>query len=156
MTLAVTSPVTGGAQAGLTSPTYTLTADTAPDINSKQWAVTTLGGTQTGVTTHTVASPFTLTVSRAKTFRSLGKPNPITGLVKDVPNNVTKILVRKGVTVLTGQPYAIAIYRAECAVPAGSDTADAPNLRAAASLFVGALSQQSSGLGDTLVSGILG
>jgi hypothetical protein len=156
MTLAITSPVTGGAQTGFTSPTYTLTADTAPDVNSKQWAVTALGGTQAGVTTHSVASPFTVTVSRARTFRVLGKPNPITGLVKDVPNNVTKVLVRKGVTPLAGQPYATAIFRTECAVPSGSDTADAPNVRAAASLIVGALSQQSAGLGDTLVTGLLG
>lgn len=155
MTLAITTPVTGGAQTGFTSPTYTLTSDTAQDVHSKQWAVTALGGTQAGVTAHSVASPFTITVSRPKTFRNLGKPNPVTGLVSSVPMNVSKVLVRKGVTPLTGQPYSIAIFRGEFAVPAGSDTNDAANLRAAASLFVGALSQQSAGLGDTLINGIL-
>jgi hypothetical protein len=40
-------------------------------------------------------------------------------------------------------------------VPAGSDSADAPNLRAMLSLSFGALSQQSAGIGDTIVSGIM-
>jgi hypothetical protein len=40
-------------------------------------------------------------------------------------------------------------------VPAGSDTADAPNIRAAVSAAVGALNQFSAGLGDTLVSGVM-
>lgn len=155
MTITVTSPITGAAQTGLTSPTYTLTADIAPDNNGKQNAVTALGGTQTGVTTHSVASPFTITASRPRTFRSLGKPNPTTGLVKDVPVNVYKVLTRKGVTPLAGQPYAVAIIRTEISVPAGSDTYDAANIRAALSAHIGALSQQSAGIGDTSVSGII-
>jgi hypothetical protein len=39
-------------------------------------------------------------------------------------------------------------------IPAGSDTADAPNLRAMIALAIGALSQQSAGIGDSVVSGI--
>jgi hypothetical protein len=39
-------------------------------------------------------------------------------------------------------------------VVAGSDTADASNVRAALSLHIGALSQQSAGIGDTSVTGI--
>jgi len=42
MTFALSSPVTGAAQTGLTSPTYTVTADTPPDANAKQYAVTAL------------------------------------------------------------------------------------------------------------------
>jgi len=155
MTISVTSPVTGGAQTGFTSPTYTLVTDTAPDVNGKQWAVSALGGTQTGVNVHTIACPFTVTVSRPRTFKNLGKPNPVTGLVKDVPMNVTKVLIRKGALPLSGQPYSIAIFRGEFSVPAGSDTADAANLRAAVSLFVGVISQQSAGVGDTLISGVI-
>jgi hypothetical protein len=41
-------------------------------------------------------------------------------------------------------------------VPAGSDTADPANVRAALSLAFGALWQQPAGIGDTLISGILG
>lgn len=155
MAITVTSPITGAAQTGLTSPTYTLTNDIAPDNNGKQYAVTALGGTQTGVTTHSVASPFTVTASRPRTFRALGKPNPTTGLVKDVPVNVYKVLTRKGVLPLSGQPYAVCIIRTEISVPAGSDTYDSANIRAALSAHIGALSQQSAGIGDTSVSGII-
>jgi hypothetical protein len=155
MTMLLTTPVTGGAQTGFTTPTYTLTADTAPDTNGRQFAVTALGGTQAGVTTHTVASQFTVTVTRPKVFKSLGKPNPVTGLVKDVGVNVFKLIVRKGVLPLAGQPYQHAILRAELSVPAGSDTADAANLRAAVSLLVGSLNQLSAGTGDTLIAGII-
>lgn len=155
MAISLTSPITGTAQTGLTSPTYTLTNDIAPDNNGKQYAVTALGGTQTGVTTHSVASPFTVTASRPRSFRSLGKPNPTTGLVKDVPMNVYKVLTRKGVTPLSGQPYAVCIIRTEISVPAGADTFDAANIRAALSAHIGSLSQQSAGIGDTSVSGII-
>jgi hypothetical protein len=40
-------------------------------------------------------------------------------------------------------------------VPAGADTADAPNVRAALSMHIGSLSQASAGIGDTGVSGII-
>lgn len=155
MTMSISTPVTGGAQTGLTSPTYTLTADQAPDFNSRQWAVTALGGTQTGVTTHSVAAPFTVTVSRPKLFRALGKPNPITGLVKDVPMNRYQVLVRKGCLPLANQPYATALLYGTFNIPAGADTYDPANIRAALSLFVGSVSQISAGIGDTAVSGIL-
>lgn len=155
MSVTLTSPVTGGAQTGFTSPTYTLTADLAPDNNGKQSAITALGGTQAGVTTHSVASPFTVTFVRPKVFRNLGKPNPTTGLIKDVPRNTYKCIVRKGVTPLSGQPYSNLQVTCVVDVPAGSDTADPANVRAAISLAVGALTQVSAGFGDTLVSGIL-
>jgi hypothetical protein len=155
MSFALTTPVTGGAQTGFTAPTYTLVTDTAPTVNGKQWAVSALGGTQTGVVVHSVASPFTVTFSRPASFKVLGKANPITNVVANVPTNVYKMLVRKGVTVLAGQPYALALGRAEFAIPAGSDTADAANLRAMFSLMVGAMTQQSAGIGDTAVSGII-
>lgn len=155
MSISLTSPVTGAAQTGFTSPTYTLTADNAPDNNGKQWAITALGGTQAGVTTHSVASPFTITFTRPKVFKALGKPNPVTGVVTSVPRNTYKAIVRKGVTPLAGQPYQTALAIVTFDVPAGSDTADAANVRAMCSLLVGALSQIASGEGDTLVSGLI-
>lgn len=156
MTISVSSPVTGTAQTGLTSPTYTLTADQAPDAsNGKQWAVTALGGTQTGVSTHSVSSPFTITATRPKTFRVLGKPHPVTGLVKDVPMNQYTVLTRKGVLPLAGQPFAIAMVKTIISIPAGSDTADSEDLRAMLSAHIGSLSQVSSGIGDTVVNAIL-
>lgn len=150
-----TSPVTGAAQTGFTAPTYTHVADTAPNANGKQVAVTALGGTQTGVTTHTVASPFTLTFVRPKSFKLLGQPNPVTGRLPSVPMNSYSVITRKGVTPLSGQPAKAMVIRTIIDVPAGADSYDAANVRAALSAHIGALSQQSAGVGDTAATGIM-
>jgi hypothetical protein len=155
MTITVTSPITGAAQTGFTSPTYTLTADIAPDNNGKQNAVTAIGGTQTGVVVHSVAAPFTVTATRPKVLKALGSPNPVTGVIKNVPRNTYKVITRKGVLPLAGQPYAIMNVTTTIDVPAGADLADASNIRAALSAHIGAVLQQSSGIGDTAVSGII-
>lgn len=151
----VTSPVTGSAQTGLTSPTYTLTADTAPAPNGKQWAITALGGTQAGVDTHSVARPFTLSVFKPLVARVLGVINALTGRVPSVPRNVYTVITRKGVTPLAGQPSENAVIETRVSVPAGADLADPANLRAALSLHFGAVIQQSAGIGDTVVTGMI-
>jgi len=155
MTVALTSPVTGAAQTGLTSPTYTHVSDVAPDINGRQYAVTALGGTQTNVTTHGASSPFTITFVRPKTFKVLGKPNPVTGVIRDIPRNTWKVIARKGVLPLAGQSYQPMVINASIDLPAGADLADPANVRACFSLFIGALTQVSAGLGDSAVSGVL-
>jgi hypothetical protein len=154
MTISLSTPVTGGAQTGFTSPTYTIALDVAPDVNGKQWAVTALGGTQTGVRTHSATDPFTLTYVRPKLQKGIGRPHPVTGLLPTVPKNTHLIIVRKGAYPLAGQPPSAFITRCALDVPAGSDTADPAQLRAAISLLIGALSQFSAGLGDTLVTGL--
>lgn len=155
MSVSLTSPVTGSAQTGLTSPTYTLSVDTAPDSNGKQWAVTALGGTQTGVTAHSVASPFTTTFWRPKVLRSLGNPNPVTGVVANVPKNTYKLITRKGVIPLAGQPTQVMVITTTVDVPAGADLADPEDIRAALSAHIGSLSQASAGIGDTTVNGVM-
>lgn len=155
MTFALTSPVTGGAQTGFTSPTYTIVSDNFPDVNGKQVAVTALGGTQTGATVHSVSSPFTVASVRPKTYKVLGKTNPVTGLLPSVPVNQYKVITRKGVLPLAGQPYAVARMTTIIEIPAGSDTADAANLRAMFSMHIGSLNQQSAGAGDMVVTGVM-
>jgi hypothetical protein len=155
MTISVSSPITGTAQTGLTSPTYTLATDIAPSNNGKQWAVTALGGTQTSVVVHSVAAPFTVSCFKPANTVVLGTPNPSTGVVGNVKKNSYKVITRKGVLPLAGQPYQTMIITTTIDVPAGSDLADAPNVRAALSAHIGALSQQSAGIGDTAVSAIL-
>jgi hypothetical protein len=151
----LTTPITGAAQTGLTAPTYTLISDLAPDNNGRQVAISALGGTQAGVTVHSVASPFTITFTRPRVFKQLGKPNPTTGLIKDVPRNTFKLITRKGVTPLASQPFVNLQITTIVDVPAGSDTYDSANIRAALSAHIGALSQQSAGAGDTLVNGVV-
>lgn len=151
--LTITSPVTGGAQTGFTGPTYTFVADTAPDSNGKQFAVSNLGGTQAGVDVSSVSRPFTVTWIRPKVLKTLGAQNPVTGVISNVPRNVYKLITRKGVTVLAGQPSQTMLVTTTIEVPAGSDAADPSNVRAALSAHAGALNQQSAGLGDTATSG---
>lgn len=155
MTISITSPITGTAQTGLTGPTYTHVADTAPSPQGKQVAVTALGGTQTGVNVHSVAAPFTISVFRPAVFKALGKANPTTGIINNVPNNTYKVITRKGVLPLAGQAYRNMQITTLVEVPAGADLADPANIRAALSAHIGALSQQSAGVGDTAVNGIL-
>lgn len=155
MSWLLTSPITGGAQTGFTSPTYTHVSDIAPEINGRQVAVSALGGTQTGVTAHSVSSPFTITYVKPKNNKVLGKPNPVTGLLPSVPMNTHKVIIRKGVLPLAGQPYSTLRMVCTFDIPAGSDTADPANIRAAFSALVGAINQQSAGLGDTAISGVM-
>lgn len=156
MSITITSPVTGAAQTGLTSPTFTVTPDVAPPGNpGEQVAVTALGGTQTGVTTHSVSSPFTHNFTRPASPRVLGNPNPVTGIVSQVPMNSYKLITRKGVTPLAGQPIKVMQVTTIIDCPAGSDLADSSNVRAAISAHFGLISQQSAGFGDLVINGIL-
>lgn len=156
MAIAISSPITGSAQTGLTSPTYTATGDVAPPGNpGEQVAITALGGTQTGVNAHSIASPFTINFTRPANPRVLGNPNPVTGVVGQVPMNTFKVITRKGVTPLAGQPIKVMNITTTIDVPAGADLADPLSIRAALSAHVGAVTQQSAGLGDLLINGVL-
>lgn len=153
MTWNLTSPVTGSAQTGLTSPTYTLAADVAPNTNGKQSVVTALGGTQTGVLVHTIQSPFSLNFVRPSVLRTLGNPGN-NGVIANVPRNVWRLITRKGVTPAANQPAQTMLVTTTIEVPAGADTYDGVNIRAALSAHIGALTQQSAGIGDSAVSGV--
>lgn len=152
---APSSPVTGTAQTGLTTPTYTLTADQAPNNLGKQYAVTALGGTQTGVEAHSVSAPFTITMFRPATFKQVGRVNPVTGALAQQPMNTWKIIARKGVIPLSGQAYQQLRATLSIEVPAGADLADPESVRAALSLLFGTLNSSSAAIGDTIIGGVL-
>lgn len=155
MTISIPGSIVGAAQTGFTTPGYTTTADTPPDLNAKQSAVTALTGTQAGVTTHSVSSPFFVSVWKPKVLQVLGKPNPTTGLIANVPNNQYKVITGKGVLPLAGQSVKTAMFKTLLDIPAGSDTADAANIRAGLSAHIGFLQQVAAGIGDTTISGLL-
>lgn len=149
------STITGATVTGLTSPTYTVTADAALNAYSKQWAITAIGGTQTGVDTgSSVARPWTIAFARPQNAKQLNAIDS-NGVLRAVPMNEYLTVSRKGVTPLAGQPSKAAVFRGSWSIPAGSDTADLPNLRAFVSSTIGALNQQSNGLFDTFVNGVL-
>lgn len=154
MAIALTT-ITGATVTGLTSPTYTVSSDSAPNSWSKQWAVTAIGGTQTGVDTGSSASrPWTLTAYRPQNVRQLNAVDS-NNVLRSVPMNEYGLLGRKGMTPLAGQAAKAAIFRTTFAVPAGADTADVPNIKAAVSCYIGALNQQAQGFVDTLTTAVL-
>jgi len=155
MSITPTSPITGSAQTGLTSPTYTFVADTAPNSFGKQHAVTTLGGTQTGVTVHSASAPFTGTIFRPAQFKTLPFGLDTSSIIRNVPKNVWKVLTRKAVTPAVNQPVQIFPITTTLGAPAGSETYDIANLRAAISHHIGLLTQVSAALGDSVNNGTL-
>lgn len=155
MAFSPTSPITGATQTGLTTPTYTIAADSNPDVNGKQYYVSSLGGTQTGVLAHSVAAPFTLSMFRPKNLKVLAPVNPTTGVLRSVPVNTYKVITRKGVLPLANQAYKTAVITSELAIPAGSDLADPLSLRAAISAHIGLLSQISNEIGNSVITGTI-
>lgn len=155
MAMSLTSPVTGSAQTGLTSPTYTLSSDVAPDVNAKQYVVSALGGTQTGVVANSVASPFTITFWRPRVLRVIKAVTGQLTLIGESPRNTYSLVTRKGVLVLAGQPAQVLLIRTIIEIPAGAESADPEDIRAALSAHIGSLSQASAGIGDSCVDGIM-
>lgn len=149
------SPVTGAAVSGLTTPTYTIAADVAPSINGKQFAVTALGGTQTGVDTNTVSKPFTITFFRPVALKTLPQVNPTTGVIKNIPMNQYKLITRKGIQPAANQMLMVARITTIIEVPAGSDTYEPEELRAMISSHAGIMWAQASGIADTVITGVL-
>ena len=155
MSFAPSTPLTGAAITGFTSPTYTLVADSAPNNHSKQFAVTALGGTQAGVNVNSVSKPFTITCERPANFKQLPAMNRITGQLPGVPHNNYVVRTRKGVIPLVDQAARIASIETKISIPAGSDIADLANLQAMVSAHIGALWNTSAGLGMTVGDGSL-
>jgi len=155
MAFAPTSPVTGAAIAAFTAPTYTIVADTPPNINGKQYAISALGGTQTGVDVNSVSKPFTSTFFRPQVLKPLPAANPTTGIVRSVPVNTYKLVTRKGAVPAANQTAQVARITTTIDAPAGTDTYEPEELKAMLSAHVGILNQQSSGIADTVTTGVL-
>jgi hypothetical protein len=148
--------ITGAAQTGFTSPTYTLLSDLAPDSNSRQWVVSALGGTQTGVRVSTNGDPFTVTIRKDKTYKSVPARHPVTGVYSGaVPMNKIEILGRKGCYIDADNTVRNANLRIIAEVPAGAEQFDAANLRGLSSMILGLLAEEASDYGDSIISGIV-
>lgn len=146
------SPLTGDTQTGLTSPTYTLSADTAPSSNGKQFAVTALGGTQTGVLATTASQPFTLSFFKPAVIKQ--RTQDFQGYTMAAPMNVYKLITRKSVKVDSWGSLRVMLVTTSIEVPAGAEASDAASVRAALSAHFGCQNDTSSGIGDTVVSGV--
>jgi len=145
------STITGAAQTGLTTPTYTLAVDLAPDANSRQYVVTALGGTQTGARASSAGDPFTALV-RVGPYRALGPQNPVNGAYGNVPMNKVEILCRKGMHIDSAGTIRVGNLRIIAELPAGSETNDPVNIRALCSFAIGLLTEESQDYGDSLIA----
>jgi len=147
-----TSPVTGAAVTGLTSPTYTLTAIAAANAWSKAYAVTALGGTQTGVSVSSTSNPFTVTAYQPQNIRILNAVDA-NNVLRNVPYNTWGVRTNKGMLPLAGQAYKNGTAETRFSIPAGSDLADAPSINALVSAHAGVVYQQADGMAITIKTG---
>jgi len=155
MSFTPSTPVTGAAVTGLTSPTYTLTADTAPAVNAKQYYVSALGGTQTGVTTHSVSSPFVVAMWRPLVLQGVAFFSSLIGFKAKNPVNRYKYVVLKGATPAAGATPQNIVMSMSIEVPAGVENYDAVNMKAAFSLLAGVVFANGTGMTDVLSTGTL-
>lgn len=156
MTYNVSGVITGGAQTGFTAPTYTVTVDSAPNNWSKQWAIIAFGGTQAGVVAHSVNAPFTHTCRRPSIMKTIATAllNGVTGQYSRVPFNEYVRLTRKAAQVALGQ-WVVNEHRTTNKIYAGTETYDAPNVKAGISFHDGASTANQAGVGDMVTTGIM-
>jgi len=127
----------------------------APNINGKQYAVTALGGTQTGVDVNSVSKPFTISFFRPSVLRTLPSANPVTGVIKNIPVNTYKLITRKGAQPSSTQVPQVARITTIIEIPAGTDTYEPEELRALLSAHFGVGWAQASGIADTCTTGVI-
>lgn len=138
---------------GFTTPTYTTVQSSTTFPNGKGYVVTAKGGTQPGsVDVHSATRPFSFLVTKPSSVRVL-PPLNAAGALPDVPINVYTLSVRKGLTVLSGQPSVPGYVKISLGIPAGSDLADPNNIAAMILAGAMALAQIAQGVVDTAVSG---
>lgn len=150
----ITSPVTGSAQPDLTSPTYTLSTDTPPNLNSRQWYVSALGGTQTDVSVHSASAPFTVTLIRPSALKTASASVlAALGLVSNVPKNKYSILIRKAADINVGGGMGLATARLDLEIPVESPDSNQNQLEAMFSIFGGVFDQVAADLISMAKSG---
>lgn len=152
----ITSPITGAAVTGLTSPTYTLSVDNvAANQNGVAYYVSALGGTQAGVRTHSVSSPFRAVFTRPLVPKTLGTPNPSTGVIPQVPFNKYGFSLAKGLAVAANQPLYPAYFRGSFDIPAGAETFDVVNMAALFSCAGGLVNGNATSLYNLAITGTM-
>jgi len=154
MSISISSPITGSAQTGLTSPTYTVVTDRSPaSPQVQQVAVSALGGTQAGVRASSVSDPFVLWIKAPAQLRALPLFSLANGRLPNVPFNTWTAATKKGLIPASGLVSLPGQIESRFSIPAGAETYDAANMRAMISAHIGLLDQVSAALGDAFVTG---
>lgn len=155
MSITFDPTLTGFNVTGFTSPIYDNEDDLPPNGFSRQRIFTglTSGTVPAGLSYHSVSSPCTATIERPAAFKSLPPVNPVTGVLPNVPRNVWKIRIRKGVLPLAGQSPVPMVIETKLSVPAGADLADPDAIRQAYSIWGGEVSDLAIQFADAMING---
>jgi len=152
----ITSPLTGVAQTGLTSPTFTLADDTAPSGNGKQKYVSVVGGTQVGVNENSISRPFTVTVFKPANVKTPSQGIlEAAGLITNVPKNTNKLKTRKSVAVNAVGGYGLMDITTSFDIPVNAPESDLVSIKSAISAHIGALQQDLNQWWSAILSGAL-
>ena len=151
--ISIEPAVTGGTATNfLTSPVFTTVKDKPLDTNQNQVACTALAsGTATNGRYHTPSDPCTVTSSRPKSIKTLQSVG------EDLDQfNEYSVLTRKGVKCRSTGEIRTMTVRTVYRIPVGAEVYDAVNVAIGASLHHGLTAEESSGIIDTIISGLLG
>jgi hypothetical protein len=151
--MSLTSPITGLAQTGFTSPTYTVVLDRFPGNNGTQYACTALGGTQVGVSAHSADKPFTLSAERPPNVK-VATVNG-SGVTVSTGRNKHVFRTRKGMPAVSGQPALLMIVETTVSIPVGAESVSPAEIRGGLSAHFGMISQQSAAFGDQCVTAVV-
>lgn len=145
MTINITT-VTGEAVTGLTNPGYTFAADVA-NGTEKSFICTALTGTQTGVTPHSVSSPFRIVSRKIKNPKSAGSLQG-NGVFRFPGKNYHSLSLTKGAIPQLNQQPQMCTFDGKIGIPAGADVYDKANVAAFYSALAGMFSNLAQGLYD--------
>lgn len=137
----------------ISAGTYTFVADQANDLRTKVFAVSAIGGTQTGVQKHTAEAPKQLMFRRPASYAQLGGYNQVSGKYSKVPKNVTRIIGKGSAQVVLNQ-WEIIPMTLDIGIPAGSASYDAANVEASVMMFITGLYDQKEELCQAIIDGL--
>lgn len=146
MPMSLGSSVSGASMPSLTTPGFTISGMPTLVDGASAYAVTALTGTQTGVSSHSLAKPFTITFYQNLNVRVAGNG--------DVPLNTTRIVGRKGVVVDAAGTIRQASIEVKIKVPAGSEAFDGNSNESLLSMVIGSLAQASASIGNNIIKGL--
>lgn len=150
------SSLSGATYTGWTTPGFTLTADQTPNGYWKQWYVSAFTGTvPAGAHLHTASKPFTVSVMRPSQLKVLPVANPTTGIVKEVPVNTYKLIVRYGSVPLVNNSARVNNIIITFNIFAGTETNEADGIAALCLAAADALYGNVGGIIDTLKTGTI-
>jgi len=153
MPINLTTATLASTTQSVAAATYSFSADLPLDNRSKVAVVSTLGGTQTGVTTHAVGSPKQMIFKKPADFKLPSAYNSASGTYGKVPKNTHRIIFRGAAKVAANQWESLPI-NLDIGVPAGAPTFDRANVDACVLAFISGLVEMREELCQAIYDGL--